>query len=307
MIMTHIRVDYSPVHELVTSLFTYADNKNQMHDLGNKWRKEIQKNLPASFTDKLEELDLCEIVAHLHLVIVDSPKKDNIERFLAWFADLGEGQLYEILAPYLEGGFPMGLKTFRDQSLEIMTEWHRAYTILPEIHDLLGRSAARMEQRSRELSCIDLIDEATNGIVLDLEDEYSAILLIPTYHIKPLNRIDEVGNQQLIISYAVDDEQQDEDTPTNQLLRMTKGLADEKRLVLLHILADGPVTFTELQQKTGLSKSNLHYHLSLLKTAGLLRMHFKMPNERYKYSARPESFTQLKSFLESYVFGLTKE
>lgn len=173
--------------------------------------------------------------------------------------------MYEILAPYLEDGFPMGLKTFRDQSLEIMTEWHRVYTILPEIHDLLGRSAARMEQLSRELSCIDLIDEATNGIVLDPEDEYSAILLIPTYHIKPLNRMDEVGNQQLIISYAVDDEQQDEDTPTNQLLRMTKGLADEKRLVLLHILADGPVTFTELQQKTGLSKSNLHYHLPCLK------------------------------------------
>lgn len=29
MIMTHIRVDYSPVHELVTSLFTYADNKTK--------------------------------------------------------------------------------------------------------------------------------------------------------------------------------------------------------------------------------------------------------------------------------------
>lgn len=304
--MTVIRIDYSPVHELVTSLFAYTDNKNQMHDLGNKWRKEIQKKLSASFTEKLEELDLFESIAYLHLVIVDSPEKDNVERFLAWFADLGEGQLYEILAPYLEDGFPMGLKAFRNLSHEIMTEWHRTYTITPEIHDLLGRSAARMEQLSRELSYIDLIDEATNGIALDPEDEYNAILLIPTYHIKPLNRMDYVSNQQLIISYAVDDEQVDEDTPTSQLLRMTKGLADEKRLVLLHILAKGPVTFTELQQKTGLSKSNLHYHLSLLKTAGLLRMHFKMPNERYKYSARPESFNQLKAFLESYVFGLSQ-
>ncbi|KOR87584.1 ArsR/SmtB family transcription factor [Paenibacillus solani] len=305
--MTHIRIDYSPVHELITSLYAYTDNKNQMHDLGNKWRKEIEKKLPASFTDKLAEVDLCEIISYLHLVILDSPEKDNIERFLSWFADLGEGQLYEILAPYLGDGLPMGLKAFRELSVEFMTEWYRAYTIPPEIHELLGRSAARMEQLSRELPYIDLIDEATSGIVLDSEDDYHAILLIPTYHIKPLNRMDYVSNQQLIISYAVDDEQLDEDTPTNQLLRMTKGLADEKRLVLLHILADGPVTFTELQQKTGLSKSNLHYHLSLLKTAGLLRMHFKMPNERYKYSARPESFNQLKAFLESYVFGLNKE
>lgn len=307
MLMTFIRVDYSPVHELVTSLFAYTDNKNQMHDLGSKWRKEIQKNLPVSFTDKLEGLDLCEIIAYLHLIIADSPEKDNVERFLAWFADLGEGHLYEILAPYLEDGFPMGLKTFRELSHEIMSEWHRVYPITSDIHDLLRRSATRMEQLNKELPYIDLIDEATSGIVLDPEDEYNAILLIPTYHIKPLNRMDYVSNRQLIISYAVDDEQLDEDTPTHQLLRMTKGLADEKRLVLLHILADGPVTFTELQQKTGLSKSNLHYHLSLLKTAGLLRMHFKMPNERYKYSARPESFTQLKAFLESYVFGLTKE
>ena len=304
--MTHISIDYSPVHELVTSLFAYTDNKNQLHDLGNKWRKDIQKKLSVSFKEKLEELDLFEIIAYLHLVIVDSPEKGNVERFLDWFADLGEGQLYEILAPYLEDGFPMGIKTFRDLSHELMLEWHQTLTIAPEIHELLERSAARMEQLSRELPYIDLIDEATSGIVLDPEDEYTAILLIPAYHIKPLNRMDYVSNR-LIISYAVDDEQLDEDTPTNQLLRMTKGLADEKRLVLLHILADGPVTFTELQQKTGLSKSNLHYHLSLLKTAGLLRMHFKVPNERYKYSARPESFNQLKVFLESYVFGLTKK
>ena len=230
MLMTFIRVDYSPVHELVTSLFAYTDNKNQMHDLGNKWRKEIQKNLPVSFTDKLEELDLCDIIAYLHLVIADSPEKDNIERFLAWFADLGEGHLYEILAPYLEDGFPMGLKTFRELSHEIMSEWHRVYPITSDIHDLLRRSAARMEQLNKELPYIDLIDEATSGIVLDPEDEYDAILLIPTYHIKPLNRMDYVSNRQLIISYAVDDEQLDEDTPTHQLLRMTKGLADEKGL-----------------------------------------------------------------------------
>lgn len=302
--MTLIRIDYSPVHELVTSLFAYTDNKNQLHDLGNKWRKEIEKKLPASFKKKLEELNLYETIAYLHLIIVDSPEKDNVERFLSWFKSLGEGQLYELLAPYLEDGIPMGLKTFRDLSHEIMLEWQQAYTIPPEIHELLGRSAARMEQLKPQLSYIDLIDEATSGIVLDSSDEYNGLLLIPTYHIKPLNRLDFVSNQ-LIVSYAVDDEQVDEDTPTNQLLRMTKGLADEKRLTLLHILANGPVTFTELQQKTKLSKSNLHYHLSLLKTAGLLRMHFKMPNEKYKYSARPESFNQLKGLLESYVFGLT--
>lgn len=38
------------------------------------------------------------------------------------------------------------------------------------------------------------------GIVLDPEDEYNAILLIPTYHIKPLNRMDYVSIQKLIIS-----------------------------------------------------------------------------------------------------------
>lgn len=38
------------------------------------------------------------------------------------------------------------------------------------------------------------------GIVLDPEDEYNAILLIPTYHIKPLNWMDYVSIQKLIIS-----------------------------------------------------------------------------------------------------------
>ncbi|KKO54838.1 ArsR/SmtB family transcription factor [Paenibacillus sp. DMB20] len=304
--MPLIRIEYSPVHELVTSLFAYTDHKNHLHDLGNKWRKEIRKNLSESFEKKLEDLDLCEIITYLHLVIVDSPEKQNVESFLAWFADLGEGQLYEMLAPHLEEGISMGLKAFRDLSLEILTEWHRVCPISQEIHELLERSASRMKQLNEQVPYIDLIDEATSGIVLDPVDEYDTILLIPAYHIKPLNRMDFVNSRLFVINYAVDDEQTPEDTPTHQLLRMTKGLADEKRLVLLHILAGGPVTFTELQQKTGLSKSNLHYHLSLLKTAGLLRMHFKKPNEKYKYSARPESFDQLKALLESYVFGIKK-
>ncbi|GAB6928201.1 hypothetical protein JCM10914A_21840 [Paenibacillus sp. JCM 10914] len=305
--MANVRIDYSPVHELVTSLYAYTDIKNQFHDIGKKWRTDIEKKLPDSFAGQLEELDLCEIIAYLHLIILDSPAKDNAEQFLAWFANLGEGQLYERLAPYLEEGISLGLKAFQSLSLEVLRIWNETCPISTEVHELLGRSASRMEQLSQKRHYIDLIDEATSGIVLHPSDEYETILLIPTYHIKPLNRMDLIGSRQLIVSYAVDDEQPSEDTPTSQLLRMTKGLADEKRLILLHILAQGPVTFTELQHKTGLSKSNLHYHLSLLKTAGLLRMHFKKPNEKYKYSARSESFNQLNALLESYVFGLTKE
>ncbi|NMO95142.1 winged helix-turn-helix transcriptional regulator [Paenibacillus lemnae] len=305
--MTRIVIDYSPVHELVTSLFAYSDKKNQLHDLGNKWRKQVEKHLPDSFDDRLDELDLCDTISYLHLLILDSPAKHDITAFLEWLGGLGEGQIYEMLSPYLEDGIGMGLKAFRDRSLDILNTWQQACLISEEILNTLKISATRIEELSQTFSYTDLIDEATNGVVLDLEEDLEFILLIPAYHIKPLNRIDMMSDKLLVISYAADEQPPDKDTPTTQMLRMIKSLADEKRLILLHILADGPVTFTELQQKTKLSKSNLHYHLSLLKTAGLLRMHLKKQGEREKFSARPESFAALRDMLESYVFGLNKD
>ncbi|MBO2944074.1 winged helix-turn-helix transcriptional regulator [Paenibacillus sp. F411] len=307
--MTVIHIDYSPVHELATSLFAYQDRKNQLHDLGNKWRKQMEKHLSDSFDARLDQLQFCDHISFLHLLILDSPAKHEIDAYLNWMAELGEGELYERLSPYLEEGpgMSIGLKAFRDGSVDVLREWQQACHISDHILGSLQRSAARVEELSRTLSYPDLIDAATSGVVLDLEEELEFILLIPAYHIKPLNRIDIMNDKQLVVSYAVDDEQMNEDTPTSQMLRMIKSLADEKRLILLHILAAGPVTFTELQQKTKLSKSNLHYHLSLLKTAGLLRMHLKKQGERYKYSARPESFDSLRDMLESYVFGLNRD
>ena len=61
---------------------------------------------------------------------------------------------------------------------------------------------------------------------------------------------------------------------TPELLAMVSGrfraLAEPARLGILHALEDGPLTVTELVQRTGLGQGNLSKHLQQLHATGFL-------------------------------------
>lgn len=51
-----------------------------------------------------------------------------------------------------------------------------------------------------------------------------------------------------------------------------KALGDAHRLQLLRVLRDSPQSLAQLTERLGATKSNVHHHLTLLRTAGLVRV-----------------------------------
>lgn len=62
-----------------------------------------------------------------------------------------------------------------------------------------------------------------------------------------------------------------------------KALGDAQRLRLLHVLRESPHSLAQLTEMSGATKSNVHHHLTLLRTAGLVRV------DRGVYTLKPEA------------------
>jgi ArsR family transcriptional regulator, cadmium/lead-responsive transcriptional repressor len=69
--------------------------------------------------------------------------------------------------------------------------------------------------------------------------------------------------------------------------KLYRGLSDPSRLSILEVLRDGPLTVSEVVEKTGLSQSNVSNHLSCLGDCGLVvserrgrYVHYQLSDER---------------------------
>lgn len=72
-----------------------------------------------------------------------------------------------------------------------------------------------------------------------------------------------------------------------------KALANPKRIEIIDILNDKELTFGEIQEITGILKSNLSQHLSLMVSSGILsqrkeglNMYFKLTTEKIAVACR---------------------
>ena len=53
-------------------------------------------------------------------------------------------------------------------------------------------------------------------------------------------------------------------------MKLAAALGDELRLRILHALADGELTATEIADRLGVDRTSLHHHLGILRSAGLV-------------------------------------
>ena len=90
------------------------------------------------------------------------------------------------------------------------------------------------------------------------------------------------------------------DSPPMALLRLTRGLSDESRLRILRFLSLGPRSLTEVARFAGLSQPTVHHHLSQLRSAGLVRIHYTLSSSA-RYSLRTHALDQLSTALGTYL------
>ena len=130
------------------------------------------------------------------------------------------------------------------------------------------------------------------------------MVLIPSVVTRPLSVIDQ-QRDSLYVYYAVADEfiNADPEAPPSWLVRTYKALSDERRLRILRRLSEEDTSLEELTEMLGLSKSTVHHHISILRAAGLIRIHVSTSKNSKKriYSLRDQALNDATGFLDSYL------
>jgi DNA-binding transcriptional ArsR family regulator len=167
------------------------------------------------------------------------------------------------------------------------------------VSKLLDRDARAKRALAATLSPAELVERATNGITFTTTEGIEAIVLIPSVVIRPFVVITDHGSIRMF-GYGISDELMtaDDDAPPSWLVDFYKAVGDEKRLRILTVLAQGDTTLAKLVERLDLSKSTVHHHLRLLRTAGLVRVTI---GEEHIYSLRPDAVPQAGPLLETYL------
>lgn len=189
----------------------------------------------------------------------------------------------------------------RARLLALMQRWYdeafRAQedAILP----ILERDARLTRELSRTLSLEQLVETVTNGIEFQPWPGLSWVALTPTFVMRPW-MVELATEDGTIICYPASDESLVEsiDGPPARLVRLHQALGDERRLRILRHLTTERVAFQELANALDIPKSSLHYHLGILRSAGLLRVSIEARGSHY--SLRREALTGMADALLEY-------
>ncbi|MFY0543602.1 ArsR/SmtB family transcription factor [Brevibacillus sp. H7] len=296
-------IEYSPAYELVLSLYAYIHQRDRKNiRLGNDWRKETVRKLPAGFAAELED-ERWEVMHRIVLLIAQSTEKDTVEKFLAWLERLPPGEIYERLAPWVSS-IPLNLGEVRDRSLYLLSKWHEHYfsRLDADILRRLERDAERLAERAQTVSPIDLVEEATHGLRIEPTENLRQVILAPQYHCSPATILDFYRGIATCL-YPSSQEGGGEDDSISRLLPVTQCLADEKRLQILRCLAQKPQTLSDIQKQVKLAKSTVHHHLTALRRAGMVRSHYSDSTTAAWYSLREPFVDRLNTELQQFLWS----
>ncbi len=224
-------------------------------------------------------------------------------------------------------GDPEAAREFRRTSFPAMRDWQATLRwllasdpeevraelveLLATIHDeLLGPSepnlgelqrieAAAVAEAARTTDPERLISELASGVTYVPEVGQTEVVLVPDSIIRPAVVALDHRSAMLIVHPATRD-RGSIDAPPDRLVALGKAIGDETRLRVLRMLRDGPLTGTELADRLGVPRTSLHYHLSLLRAAGLVEI--ALDDARYgRLRLRDEALDDLGRLLVAFV------
>ncbi|MEA2009843.1 MAG: winged helix-turn-helix domain-containing protein [Actinomycetota bacterium] len=168
-----------------------------------------------------------------------------------------------------------------------------------EFRPILERDLHAKQAMIGRLSTERFVELATNGISIEKQGYRRPMLLIPSVVGRPWNIFTESSNR-MIIAYPVADEYMDADpdAPPTWLIKTYKALGDERRLRILRRLSHGPASLHELADELAVSKSTLHHHMMLLRSAGLVKVLIGADQE---YALREDIVPETTAVLQAYI------
>jgi DNA-binding transcriptional ArsR family regulator len=201
---------------------------------------------------------------------------------------------------YLRGVLAAEPEALKAELIACLDEWiarvwaPESLTVLP----ILERDAAAKRDALAQMPMEAFIEAATNGVEFVPRPGIERVVMVPSFVNRPLVSFTEFG-EVLVIVYPVADESVSafSDTPPLRLVRLSKALADEKRLRILRALADGERTLMELAESFGLAKTTMHHHMIILRSAGLVTASVGTKRYRLRHEALPDVGALLSGYL----------
>ena len=179
----------------------------------------------------------------------------------------------------------MGAKEVKRLTIEVVSRWYRdVFKPMGDNADALAADVTAKTWVTRRMSPHQLVDFATGGITYEGEAGIDRVLLVPSIVTRPWITISDWDSTKVICYRAARAGAMDAGEPDRDLVLMYRALGDETRLRLLRELAGGDRRLAELVHALGLSKSTLHGHLAVLRTAGLIRLSI---GAEKRYGLRP--------------------
>lgn len=295
--------DYAEAYECAASLSAYArKTQHKTLEAGTAWVKETAASLSPSLNNALQRLGDPERF-DTPLFISLCPGDRTAERFANWLSALSQGELYD-LASSTGDSVPAGLPEIRDRVAEALLLWNEQYfsRIDPAILQGLKQAEARLKSEIASRPAEEVFEFATCGMRLSpAMQPPERVILVPQYHQRPFN-LSSFYPKLAITMFPVDALPQPEGFPPPALLRTARALDDESRLRILRFVAEREqATFTEIVKEIGISKSTVHYHLILLRAAGLLNVYAGSGSKLSTYSLRNADTNRLGAQLSAYL------
>lgn len=187
--------------------------------------------------------------------------------------------------------------------LDTLQRWNEAIfkRLEPEVAPILERDVRAKRALQRTASTERMIDTTLNGIEYVPEPGIREVIFFPSYLWRPWVILTDHLDLKLII-YSVSDESLtiNGDEPPTRLIKLYKALGDERRLRTLKKLALADHSLQELADFLGLAKSTMHHHLTILRSAGLVRVRMSSNGDMH-YSLRRDLIPDTTALLQEYL------
>lgn len=209
--------------------------------------------------------------------------------------------------PFVERLLGLGSGRAKEELIGVLRDWRaRVWSALEDdVVPILQRDAEAKRQLARELPFERFVEVATNGVQFVSRPGIERLVLLPSYVNRPWVSFAEWHGAAIMV-YPVADESvaAESDAPPLRLVRLTKALADEKRLRILRALAEKPRTLMDLAEQFEVPKTSMHHHMVTLRSAGLVTVASGSKDKEYRL--RNDVLPNLAAMLAGYVASSAK-
>ncbi len=172
--------------------------------------------------------------------------------------------------------------------------------IRPALQDGLKRA----QELAERLPLRDLLEELSQGIIIDEAFETPNLVLAPSFWGSPLLIFDQIAEDREIILFGarpLEASLVPGEVVPDALLRGLKALSDSTRLRILRYLSEEALTPSQLSRRLRLRSSTVVHHLHVLRLATLVQFRYGEHGKDLRYAARPEAMASLVASLEVFL------